>query len=51
MNSETKLYGIKAVLEAIEANKSLERFFYKKGLKGYLYFKLEKKNQRKKSKF
>ena len=51
MNSETKLYGIRAVLEAIEANKSLEKIFLQKGLKGDLYFKLEKKNQRKKSKF
>ena len=43
MNSETKLYGIRAVLEAIEANKSLEKIFLQKGLKGDLYFKLEKK--------
>ena len=43
MDSETKLYGIRAVLEAIEANKSLEKIFLQKGLKGDLYFKLEKK--------
>lgn len=43
MNKETKLYGIRAVLEAIEANKSLEKIFLQKGLKGDLYFKLEKK--------
>ena len=43
MNSQTKLYGIRAVLEAIEANKSLEKIFLQKGLKGDLYFKLEKK--------
>ena len=43
MKSETKLYGIRAVLEAIEANKSLEKIFLQKGLKGDLYFKLEKK--------
>ncbi len=43
MDKETKLYGIRAVLEAIEANKSLEKIFLQKGLKGDLYFKLEKK--------
>ena len=43
MNKETKLYGIRAVLEAIEANKSLEKIFLQKGLKGDLYFKLENK--------
>ena len=43
MNKETKLYGIRSVLEAIEANKSLEKIFLQKGLKGDLYFKLENK--------
>ena len=43
MNSETKLYGIRAVLEAIEANKSLEKIFLQKGLKGDLHSKLENK--------
>ena len=43
MNKETKLYGIRAVLEAIEANKSLEKIFLQKGLKGDLFFKLENK--------
>ena len=43
MDNETKLYGIRVVLEAIEANKSLEKIFLQKGLKGDLYFKLEKK--------
>lgn len=43
MNKETKLYGIRAVLEAIEANKSLEKVFLQKGLKGDLYSKLENK--------
>ena len=33
MNSETKLYGIRAVLEAIEANTSLELIFLQQGLK------------------
>jgi 23S rRNA (guanosine2251-2'-O)-methyltransferase len=43
MNKETKLYGIRAVLEAIEANKSLEKIFLQKALKGDLYSKLENK--------
>ena len=43
MNNETKLYGIRAVLEAIKANKSLEKIFLQKGLKGDLYSELEKK--------
>jgi 23S rRNA (guanosine2251-2'-O)-methyltransferase len=43
MNKETKLYGIRAVLEAIEANKSLEKIFLQKGLKGDLHSKLENK--------
>jgi 23S rRNA (guanosine2251-2'-O)-methyltransferase len=43
MNKETKLYGIRAVLEAIEANKSLEKIFLQKALKGDLHSKLENK--------
>ena len=43
MNKETKLYGIRAVLEAIEANKSLEKICLQKGLKGDLHSKLENK--------
>lgn len=43
MNKETKLYGIRSVLEAIEANKSLEKIFLQKGLKGDLHSKLENK--------
>jgi 23S rRNA (guanosine2251-2'-O)-methyltransferase len=43
MNKETKLYGIRAVLEAIEANKSLEKIFLQKRLKGDLHSKLENK--------
>ena len=43
MEKETKLYGIRAVLEALEADKSVEKIFLQKGLKGDLFFKLEKK--------
>ena len=43
MDKETKLYGIRAVLEALEAEKSLEKIFLQKGLKGDLFFKLENK--------
>ena len=43
MEKETKLYGIRAVLEALEAKKSIEKIFLQKGLKGDLFFKLEKK--------
>ncbi len=43
MEKETKLYGIRAVLEALEAEKSVEKIFLQKGLKGDLFFKLEKK--------
>jgi len=43
MQKETKLYGIRAVLEALEAEKSVEKIFLQKGLKGDMFFKLEKK--------
>tara|TARA_B100001057_G_scaffold435168_1_gene465315 strand:- start:95 stop:847 length:753 start_codon:yes stop_codon:yes gene_type:complete len=43
MEKETKLYGIRTVLEALEAKKSVEKIFLQKGIKGDLFFKLEKK--------
>ena len=41
MQKETSLYGLRAVLEAIEANKSIDKVFLQKGLKGDLFSKLE----------
>lgn len=41
MQKETSLYGLRAVLEAIEANKSIDKVFLQKGLKGELFSQLE----------
>lgn len=41
MQKETSLYGLRAVLEAIEANKSIDKVFLQKGLRGELFSQLE----------
>ena len=33
MHKETKLYGLRAILEAIEADKSIDKIFLQKGLR------------------
>ena len=42
MQKETKLYGLRAIQEAIEAEKSVDKVFLQKGLKGDLFLSLEK---------
>lgn len=42
MQNETTLYGIRAILEAIDAEKSLDKVFLQKGLRGDLFSHLEK---------
>ena len=42
MQKETKLFGLRAILEAIEAKKSIDKVFLQKGLRGDLFKKLEK---------
>ena len=41
MQKETSLYVIRAILEAIEANKSIDKVFLQKGLRGELFSQLE----------
>ena len=47
MQKETKLYGLRAILEAIEADKSIDKIFLQKGLRGELFTQLEKKIRKK----
>ncbi len=42
MQKETSLYGLRAILEAIEANKSIDKVFLQKGLRGELFGQLER---------
>ena len=39
-NKETALFGIRAVIEAINANKTLEKVYLQKGLSGHLFSEL-----------
>lgn len=41
MQNSTKIYGIRAVIEAINANETIDKIFLQKGLKGDLYRELE----------
>lgn len=43
MQNETKLYGVRAILEAIDAGKSIDKVFLQQGLRGELFIQLEKK--------
>lgn len=47
MQKETKLYGLRAIIEAIEADKSIDKIFLQKGLRGELFTELEKKIRKK----
>ncbi|WP_242117874.1 23S rRNA (guanosine(2251)-2'-O)-methyltransferase RlmB [Aestuariivivens sediminicola] len=41
MQNQTQIFGIRAVIEAINANESIDKVFLQKGLKGDLYLELE----------
>ncbi len=41
MDKTTQIYGIRAVIEAIKANRSIDKVFIQKGLQGSLYRDLE----------
>lgn len=41
MNKTTQIYGIRAVIEAIQANEPLDKVFVQRGLKGDLFRELE----------
>lgn len=42
MQNDTTIYGIRAILEALTAGKSIDKIFLQKGLKGDLFSQLEK---------
>jgi len=39
--SKTLIYGLRAVIEAIQANEAIDKIFIQKGLQGQLFFELE----------
>ena len=41
MENDTKIYGLRAVIEAINSNKTIDKVFIQKGLKGDLFKELE----------
>ena len=41
MEKETKIYGIRAIMEAIEAENAIDKVFLQKGLSGDLFAALE----------
>lgn len=41
MDKETKIYGLRTVIEAIKSGKSIDKVFLQKGLRGELYQELE----------
>src|SRR5210317_1625902 len=41
MERETKIYGIRAVIEAINSDKTLDKVFVQKGLRGDLFKELD----------
>jgi 23S rRNA (guanosine2251-2'-O)-methyltransferase len=41
MEQETKIYGLRAIIEAINSNKAIDKVFLQKGLKGELFQELE----------
>ena len=47
MEKETKIYGIRAILEAIEADKSIDKLFIQRGLQGALIKSLETESRKK----
>ena len=42
MEKATKIYGLRAIIEAIEAENTIDKVFLQKGLSGELYSTLEK---------
>ena len=42
MEKETKIYGLRAIIEAVEAKNTIDKVFLQKGLSGELYTELEK---------
>ena len=42
MEKETKIYGLRAIIEAIEAENTIDKVFLQKGLSGELFTELEK---------
>lgn len=43
MKNETQIFGIRAILEAIEAGKTIDKVFLQKGVRGELFTELESK--------
>ena len=41
MQKETKIFGIRAIIEAINSGKTVDKIFVQKGLKGELFLELE----------
>ena len=41
MEQQTQIFGLRAVIEAINANETIEKVFIQKGLKGELSHELE----------
>lgn len=41
MENETTIYGLRTIIEAINANKSIDKVFIQKGLRGELFHELE----------
>ncbi|WP_442265473.1 23S rRNA (guanosine(2251)-2'-O)-methyltransferase RlmB [Tenacibaculum sp. ZS6-P6] len=42
MEQTTTIFGIRAIIEAIESNSTIDKVYLQKGLRGELYFELEK---------
>ena len=42
MEKETKIFGIRAIIEAINSGKTIDKVFVQKGLKGELFLELDK---------
>ncbi|WP_347922611.1 23S rRNA (guanosine(2251)-2'-O)-methyltransferase RlmB [Pontimicrobium sp. SW4] len=42
MEKETKIFGIRAIIEAINSGETIDKVFIQKGLKGELFFELDK---------
>jgi len=42
MNKETKVFGIRAIIEAINSGETIDKVFVQKGLKGELFLELDK---------
>jgi len=49
MENQTQIFGIRAIIEAINAEKTIDKVFLQKGLKGELFSELESLLNRKSS--